>query len=209
MPKKGERTVVKSCGCGCGQQVEPYISRRTGRVVYYPGYVPGHGYKAAGARRRKDHEPEREEIQVVAPVDKEERRRIQPGSKREREDGYVEIKVGWGQRGWVPEHRWLMEQKVGRPLRRDEHVHHIDHVRDNNDLSNLELLSAKEHLRMHATVEGWSKKHDCCVECGRTDTPHAANGLCRCCYQREKRLPGAFPLKRPVAPSGSGEPSVD
>lgn len=186
MPKKGERTVSKSCGCGCGQQVEPYISKRTGRVVYYPGYVPGHGYKAAGKRRRKAEDPEREVVPAVV-IDKQERTRVQPGSRRKRPDGYVEIKVGWGQRGWVPEHRWLMEQELGRSLRPDEHVHHIDHVRDNNDVLNLQVLSATEHLRLHAEVEGWARDYDRCQECERADVPHAAKGLCRCCYQRKRK----------------------
>ena len=45
-------------------------------------------------------------------------------------------------------HRWVMEKHLGRPLQSDEHVHHIDGNPDNNDLSNLCILSNSEHGRL-------------------------------------------------------------
>lgn len=56
--------------------------------------------------------------------------------------------------GRVLEHRWVMEQIVGRYLETDEHVHHIDHVRTNNDPDNLQLLSAREHWSITAKENG-------------------------------------------------------
>lgn len=50
--------------------------------------------------------------------------------------GYRVITVD-GQRHY--EHRWVMEQMIGRPLEPDEEVHHRNRVRDDNDPSNLEL----------------------------------------------------------------------
>lgn len=41
--------------------------------------------------------------------------------------------------GQIPEHRYVMSQKISRPLRRDETVHHIDGDRLNNNPDNLEL----------------------------------------------------------------------
>lgn len=41
--------------------------------------------------------------------------------------------------GTVYEHRLVMAEHLGRPLRADETVHHIDGDRQNNDLSNLQL----------------------------------------------------------------------
>ncbi len=42
----------------------------------------------------------------------------------------------------IPEHRWVMQQALGRPLLRDETVHHLNGVRDDNRLENLELWSS-------------------------------------------------------------------
>lgn len=58
------------------------------------------------------------------------------GTRRQESDGYMQIKVG-GQ--WFSEHRYVVEQQLGRSLGRYEHVHHIDGNKTNNDESNLEL----------------------------------------------------------------------
>lgn len=47
------------------------------------------------------------------------------------------------------EHRWVMQQVLGRALKADEVVHHIDGDKLNNSPSNLELLTIKEHPPAH------------------------------------------------------------
>jgi hypothetical protein len=47
-------------------------------------------------------------------------------------------------------HRRIMEKKIGRPLRNDEHVHHKDNNKLNNHPDNLEVLSNSEHRKLHA-----------------------------------------------------------
>jgi len=62
--------------------------------------------------------------------------------------GYLEYTTGEHKHRAV--HRVLMEAIIGRPLTRDEVVHHIDHDRTNNDPSNLQLMTRSEHARLHA-----------------------------------------------------------
>jgi DNA invertase Pin-like site-specific DNA recombinase len=49
----------------------------------------------------------------------------------------------------MDEHRYIMEQYLGRPLLRDEVVHHKDGDKTNNDIENLELMSLSERSRQH------------------------------------------------------------
>lgn len=47
------------------------------------------------------------------------------------------------------EHRVVAEQKIGRRLKRGEVVHHIDGNHLNNHPDNLEVMSQREHMRLH------------------------------------------------------------
>lgn len=47
------------------------------------------------------------------------------------------------------EHRVVAEQKYGRKLTFDDVVHHIDGNKRNNHPDNLEVLTRKEHCRVH------------------------------------------------------------
>ena len=47
----------------------------------------------------------------------------------------------------IREHRWLMEQHLGRKLERWEHVHHINDDSSDNRIKNLEVLSNSDHQR--------------------------------------------------------------
>lgn len=52
-------------------------------------------------------------------------------------------------KGYIMEHRLVMEQSIGRYLDKNEEVHHIDYNKMNNDISNLLLVTKTEHRRIH------------------------------------------------------------
>lgn len=57
--------------------------------------------------------------------------------------------------GRVLEHRLVMEKHIGRYLRRDEEINHINHVRDDNRIENLEIVGRGQHAR---ESNAWGKK---------------------------------------------------
>lgn len=86
--------------------------------------------------------------------------------------------------GYLYEHIDVSEKSIGRPLRDDEVVHHLDGNRSNNRHENLLVLERGQHSRLHAWLaagapglkdpgehgvnSGKSKDRELCVICGNT-----------------------------------------
>lgn len=60
---------------------------------------------------------------------------------------YKKVKLPDG--STIDEHRLIMENHIGRKLGRDEVVHHIDENKFNNSICNLQLLTRREHSKLH------------------------------------------------------------
>ena len=67
-----------------------------------------------------------------------------------------------GHNGRVLEHRIIMEQVLGRPLTREEHVHHRNGDKTDNRPENLEVLAPDEHTRV--TVARTMERHRTAAE---------------------------------------------
>ena len=75
------------------------------------------------------------------------------GHKKKRKDGYVYVYFPdhpkSNKDGYIMEHVLVMECIIGRHISEDEVVHHINHIRYDNRSVNLQLMTKKDHMRMH------------------------------------------------------------
>ena len=55
--------------------------------------------------------------------------------------------------GYINEHRFILEQSLGRILEPEEWVHHIDMDKVNNNLTNLIICTQGEHKKAHASLQ--------------------------------------------------------
>lgn len=136
------------CGCGCGQPIPPI--NKKGRAAQYahghnptpppPRSTPASQAKAAESRRR-------------------------PGSEWRVRGGYVRILLDPAEverhptalrhepaRSWsMPRSHYVWnDHHPEDPVMPGDHIHHRNHVRDDDWIDNLEKLPGSEHLRMHA-----------------------------------------------------------
>lgn len=102
--------------------------------------------------------------------------------------------------GYELEHRFIMSKILGRPLTRNEVVHHKDRNPMNNNPDNLKILqSQKEHIDEHTKMRDLSRRR-CSVCNGNTSWNKTNNSarwvrskitggwLCNKCIKKEYRL---------------------
>lgn len=85
------------------------------------------------------------------------------GGRKINKYGYVEIykpesKMACSM-GYVKEHRYVMSQYLGRDLTPDELVHHIDGIKTNNNIENLEIMTKGIHGCIHHKGSIFSDTH--------------------------------------------------
>lgn len=82
-------------------------------------------------------------------------------------------------KGWMYEHRYVMENYLKRQLTKDEVVHHLDGVKDNNHINNLIVLSHRDHNLLHSYQEGKIHQTKKCPQCEKMFKP--VNSLSKYC----------------------------
>ncbi len=119
------------CGCGTPTPIAKVTSRRDGTAAGEPRrFVKGHSPRGRRYPNR-------------------------PGWMRT-DQGYVLLYLPDHPRarkgGYVAEHRYVWEQTNGRALERNEAVHHINGVKDDNRPENLVALTHGQHSSLHGPL---------------------------------------------------------
>jgi hypothetical protein len=131
-----DKNFLIECKCGCAQ-----ILTRKSEWWDMREYIKGHGrtgrkYREVGLKIRGENNPNWRGGRVI------------------NSEGYIFIRSEGHSRArrkgqYVPEHVVVMERHLGRFLTNDEVVHHINGIKTDNRIENLELMTWSSHGSHH------------------------------------------------------------
>ena len=144
---------VINCACGCGETLEELDQRGRERKFIYGHGNRGRKFPSLKHSKQfpKGHKPWNKGVHVEnAGTFKKGHEGLignesptWKGGRGITTQGYVSINIGKNKR--VLEHRYIMEQHLGRKLEVREHVHHINYDKTDNRIENLEVLDRTDH----------------------------------------------------------------
>ena len=88
---------------------------------------------------------------------------MKSSTRYRRADGYIELHLDSKIR--VLEHRYVLAQTLNRKLTPDDIVHHINGIRDDNRLENLEVTNRSEHAKHHGAERPAETLDATCAKC--------------------------------------------
>ena len=80
-------------------------------------------------------------------------------------------------KGYVYEHRLIMEKNINRYLNPEEMIHHLNGTRDDNRIENLIIIKQSEHMALHTRKYFGCKMKKC-------NKPHRSKGYCAVHYNK-------------------------
>jgi hypothetical protein len=110
------------------------------------------------------------------------------GGRRKNSQGYILIyspnHPRKNKQNCVREHRLVVEKHIGRFITEGEVVHHKNHIRTDNRIENLQLLTKVEHDRLTNAERPKKKKlRKTCPYCQKVFFVYKCNARLKCCSQ--------------------------
>lgn len=101
---------------------------------------------------------------------------LSDNGKKRKGKSIVAYRISWGykyifmpehpnstKQGYIAEHRLVAEEKIKRYLLREEVIHHINGVRDDNRPENLLVMSKSEHHKLEAKIQKQKRLKKCAI----------------------------------------------
>ena len=138
-----------------------HIQTNTGRTHFKKGLIPWNkGKKMFYTEKRRAYDKRQKGITKKKPINfSDTMRKINPPLGRKIDSkGYILIYKpnyegsykGKTNKGYIFEHKFIMELKIGRILKSSERIHHINNIKSDNKIENLLLCeNPKEHTLIH------------------------------------------------------------